>query len=196
MVRPVLRKMLVVPFTILPAAGGRIVVQRALCDGVLDNFVDANVYLGNAPNVVELAFEDAEFVNSEPKLFHLDGFDLAKLRYRGVRHNGTRITGKDYEEGAPTFANGWTGSNLRIVKLPEGRVALYGVVIAGTTSDGTLIMTLPAGFRPAVEDYHRPALMDGGGTFPLLRFETDGDVYALSGVTGAMRFNGLTFMAA
>lgn len=51
-----------------------------------------------------------------------------------------------------SFSNGWTnggGAGYRLVAAPKSSVQLFGQLNPGTKTDGTLVFTLPVGFRPA-----------------------------------------------
>ena len=51
------------------------------------------------------------------------------------------------ETDAATRQNGWTGV-IRYKKNDLGRVSVWGRTTAGTVANGTIIATLPAGYRP------------------------------------------------
>ena len=81
------------------------------------------------------------------------------------------------ETDAATRQNGWTGV-IRYKKNDLGRVSVWGRTTAGTVANGTIIATLPAGYRPeftvAVPVYDRdsarakvPFIIDDSGAITI-----------------------------
>lgn len=103
---------------------------------------------------------------------------------RTVRHDGESVYGVAAEPGpwlGVTFQNGWTnygGAPTYVTakfRKASDRVEVRGAVKSGTV--GTVIFTLPVGFRPAEKFI---ALADNNGSFGRLEVGTDGTVLQLS----------------
>ncbi|RLK36110.1 hypothetical protein [Cupriavidus plantarum] len=102
-----------------------------------------------------------------------------------------------------TFANNWGNigagptSPARFYKDGHGTVHLAGLIGLGTTTQGTLMFTLPAGFRP---DYptRLPALTNNGSGLLAgeIRIDTAGAVTFWFGQNTYVSLDGLTFPAA
>jgi hypothetical protein len=88
-----------------------------------------------------------------------------------------------------TLQNSWVAfsagsATLKYIKSIDGMVYVYGVIKDGTTANGTLIATLPAGFRPS-EIIRAPLMVVNAGTPQLAEMNIDsgGDIritYVLS----------------
>lgn len=88
-----------------------------------------------------------------------------------------------------TLLNSWVAfaagtAALKFIKSADGMVHLYGSIKSGTTTNGTIIATLPAGFRPS-EVIRAPILVVNAGTPQIaeISIEADGNVritYVLS----------------
>lgn len=91
--------------------------------------------------------------------------------------------------GALGYANSWadSGANVagkyRIVSSPPNSVEIIGDLTVGTVADQTLIVTLPAGYRPADSQLIRLVVPTGTPTSPggmRLTVGTDGTVKCVS----------------
>lgn len=97
-----------------------------------------------------------------------------------------------------TLNNGWVAysasySTLQYTKTSDGMVTLRGLIRSGTTTAGTLIAVLPAGFRPA-----KGILIDStcAAVFCRLDISNIGAITASTGVSAAYTsFDGITFLA-
>lgn len=71
-------------------------------------------------------------------------------------------------------------STLKFIKSTDGMVHVFGVIKNGTTANGTLVATLPVGFRPS--EIHRiPIMVVNGGTPQIAEMTIESD--------GSMRIN-------
>jgi hypothetical protein len=121
-------------------------------------------------------------------------------------HNGTDWLGENVEFdpavlGAPvwtsaTLLNSWLdygGSNPTpgYTKL-NGVVYLRGTVKSGTTTAGTTIFTLPAGYRPA---YNRNFAVVSNGAFGFVNVAASGDVQINVGSNVYLTLDNISFPA-
>lgn len=104
-----------------------------------------------------------------------------------------------------TLLNGWNVTGVGAFdppgykKMPDGTVRLRGVTVAGTKADGTVMFTLPAGFRPARRK-HIAVSSDTAGQTPVVQVFgiSDGanagqvQIFRGTGVT-AIGFDSATF---
>lgn len=93
---------------------------------------------------------------------------------------------------APALLNSWANytagrTNASYYKDPFGIVHIEGT-IAGGTSIGAVMFTLPAGYRPGAE-------MDFACSANQVGVLANGNVYGISGSTGYVPLNGITFRA-
>jgi hypothetical protein len=80
--------------------------------------------------------------------------------------------------GEPAFQNGWVNANtgeppLQFTKDPFGRVHLRGHITTGAS--GSVIFTLPVGYRPAYQEYIL-CLQDTGAAGSFLLVAANGNV--------------------
>jgi hypothetical protein len=102
-----------------------------------------------------------------------------------------------------TFANAWANSPTaptstgRFMKDANGVVHLAGTLANGTTTPGTLMFTLPAGFQPD-QQVKLPALTRGGGSIVAgeVWIDTAGNVTIQAGQNQYLSLDGMTFLAA
>lgn len=102
-----------------------------------------------------------------------------------------------------TFANNWQNSAVaptatgRFMKDGHGVVHLAGKLALGTTTSGTLMFTLPAGFRPD-QPCAFPIMTYAGATLTMgeMRIDTGGNVTFISGQNTSVSLDGISFMAA
>lgn len=99
----------------------------------------------------------------------------------------------------PFLFAGWTNNGggydnggYRI--MPDGTVMLRGLLIAGTTVDGTVFATLPAGYRPGATKF-LGAVSNVAGRTPVVQIFTNGDmqIFLIAGLGGAVSLDGLRF---
>jgi hypothetical protein len=95
------------------------------------------------------------------------------------------LTGTVETWHAVVFQNGWSnvgGVNVtaqyRQVACPPQCVQLVGTIAPGTKTDGTILFNLPAGYRPAHDQFFPLATNGaaGGGTTPQVSVAQNGDV--------------------
>jgi hypothetical protein len=104
-----------------------------------------------------------------------------------------------------TLQNSWNTSGVGAFdapaykKQPDGTVRLRGVTVAGTKTDGTVIFTLPTGFRPARRK-HIAVSSDVAGQTPVAQIfgisdgGNAGQVQIFrAGTSGAIGFDNVTF---
>lgn len=99
------------------------------------------------------------------------------------------------------FANGWAnlGGNWATAQyrlMPDGTVLLKGSVIGGTKVDGTVMTTLPVGYRPANDHIYMGGNASAAGSTPSVRIFTSGQIqiFAMNAtVNGAHSWDGIRF---
>lgn len=101
--------------------------------------------------------------------------------------------------GSALLVNGWTATsgvkNFTYQTAVEGRVILNGNITAGTTADGTILATLPAGYRPHEDEVF--VVGTGAATMCRIRIGTDGTIKLYSWPGGTyLCFGGLSFRLA
>ena len=85
----------------------------------------------------------------------------------------------------PTFQNGWAqyaGWDAAGYRRFKGVVYLKGLIASGTTTNGTVIFNLPAGFRPA-GNKHIPVASNA--LFGLINIMSNGDVKVNTPISNA-----------
>lgn len=106
-------------------------------------------------------------------------------------HSGSAGGGSDgawIQAGSPagTLLNSWTNVSARELSYEKDRmgfVHLRGAIVPGTTTSGTAVVNLPAGFRPlSVQDFIVPAYA-GSSSFQWawISIQTTGDVQFILG---------------
>jgi hypothetical protein len=103
--------------------------------------------------------------------------------------------GADFTSGI-TYANGWVAYDADHVSLrkADGLVSLIVSLKSGTTTATTLMLTLPAGCRPAKD---LTLIANGNGTFATADLNTAGQLVVKAGVSATFTsFNPVTFLAA
>lgn len=96
------------------------------------------------------------------------------------------------------YSNGWTGTGAgyRLVISPPHTVQLTGELTVGTKADGTLVATLPIGYRPITAKDISVAVNSMAGAAaqsPHLAINTNGTImcWGCSAATGTVGLNGL-----
>lgn len=96
------------------------------------------------------------------------------------------------------FQNGWSnlGGGHQEVQFAksDGRVSLRGMATGGTVTVGTVLFTLPAGFRPAAIEYF--GIVVSPNVAGAVSITPDGDVIAREVNAGWTSLSGITFAAA
>lgn len=100
-----------------------------------------------------------------------------------------------------TFANGWANlggswATAQYRWMPDGTVLLKGVVFNGTKADGTVMTTLPVGYRPAQDHIFMGGNASAAGTTPGVRIFTSGQIQCFglaATVSGAHSWDGIRF---
>ena len=82
--------------------------------------------------------------------------------------------------------NGWTQANGYFHRTMDGVVLLYGRVNAGTVATGTVVATLPVGYRPRT-DLRDLVLTNGGLAIGAILIQAGGDI--LIGALGVITSN-------
>lgn len=146
--------------------------------------VNASAYL-EATNVDEIRLT-GNFRNGPAGLFATLGFDMAKLRYRDLWHNGVRVTGKDYREGQVTLQSGWQseGNSFALVLLGDGMLSISGALSGGERAAGTLVAQLPAGYRPRITTL--VPVVGSDGAAGALELRPDGGVVAVTALSATI----------
>lgn len=100
---------------------------------------------------------------------------------------------------APTLLNSWvnygsTYATAGYMKDSLGFVHLKGAIKSGTTTAGTVIFTLPAGYRPAQDNYY-PGVSTTAGSAGSFQIKSSGDVTTIVVNSGFFSFGQLVFKA-
>lgn len=96
----------------------------------------------------------------------------------------------------PTMAGGWTIYNAAFSPMSyyldpiTGRVEVMGMIMSGSLN--TTIFTFPAGYRPATNKNYAVITSSGIGR---VQIGSAGDVQIISGGTGFVSFDGISFLA-
>lgn len=99
----------------------------------------------------------------------------------------------------PTFQNGWinydtTWAPAYYFKDKSGRVQCVGLIKSGTTTAGTVLFNLPAGYRPGLQQLFATASND---LFARIEVMVNGDVTCGAGTSATwLSLTNMTFMAA
>lgn len=100
----------------------------------------------------------------------------------------------DHPGGVLPLSNGWvpySTGHTPTYSLSGGRVTLGGLLKDGATAGGTVIGTLPEGFRPLRQQYFRVHSNNAGAS---LAVQTDGTIIVGAGVNAAnLALGGITF---
>lgn len=99
-----------------------------------------------------------------------------------------------------TLSNSWTNQGGSPTYGPAAcrrfgaHVMLRGLLVPGTTTDGTTMFTLPVGYRPATA-MRFPVVSNGANPIPQLQVNTDGTVqcFGLAGNTAAITVAHISF---
>lgn len=120
--------------------------------------------------------------------------------------DGTIVTPDIVDNGQGTFGvfkdasgllvNGWTASTSPgFIKTTDGTVTLRGAIASGTTASGTILFTLPTGFRPSVLRRFVCANLNGA-THQTANIEVNtlGEVKILSGANTRLDLDNIVFV--
>ena len=163
------------------------VIQENLISAFASSDATILLRLRNSRGV---SVENNVFLNGAGATTGIDiGSDCQDVRI-GPNVFSSAVTTKVVDNGAGTMGvvktaslqNGWvaflaTHATFKFIKSSDGLVHCYGAIKNGTTTNGTLITTLPAGFRPS-EIIRCPIQVINGGTPQLaeMTIESDGSV--------------------
>ena len=100
---------------------------------------------------------------------------------------------------APTLLNSWvnyagTFATVGYMKDTLGFVHLKGVIKTGTTTIGTVLFTLPAGYRPAEDSYYPGVVTTSGGS-GTFQIAPNGNVIAIAANATFFSFGQTVFKA-
>lgn len=154
---------------------------------------------GNTNEKANLEFEDG---------IPLIGFTAPITTTRGVYFHGNLgflVSGEDSfgvtveEWNAVSFQNGWTNwgapyAECEYILDANGWVNIQGVAAPGTTANGTVVFTLPAGYRPSASHQFHPY----GATAFIFEVQADGDCVIVNhpGGGAALSISGIRFPVA
>jgi hypothetical protein len=98
---------------------------------------------------------------------------------------------------APTLLNSWvnfgSGYSVAGYQKSDGIVRLKGLIKSGTTTGGTVLFTLPSGFRPAAT---LQFMTEANSTLAVLEILSTGDVtIAVVGSSAFLTLSGISFVA-
>lgn len=94
-----------------------------------------------------------------------------------------------------TLANLWVTDTLtpQYRLMPDGTVLLQGLMKNGTTAGGTVIGTLPAGYRPLQQQRFISAEQSLGTAFRHIAVQTNGDLKVFNCTTAFICIDGIRF---
>lgn len=98
----------------------------------------------------------------------------------------------------PTLQNGWiqyAGWETFAYRRKNGIVYLKGLLQAGTVTSGTLLFTLPAGYRCGVGGTTHTQVASGSSTGGAINIGSTGDVLCNYGISGWVSLNNVSFPA-
>lgn len=117
-------------------------------------------------------------------------------------NRGNTFTNISFTKDALSLQNSWaaeTGYEAPYyLKNSDNEVSLYGAMDSGTATAGTLLFTLPAGFRPSATVFAPIVVRDGGATVEGkgVTIDTDGTCVLTDNVgNNRVSLNGIKFMA-
>lgn len=129
--------------------------------------------------------------------------DLTSRNVYRLYGSATAINGWSLVSGkpvifAPTMLNGWVNygdgfATAGFSKGPDNRVHLTGLIKGGTVADGTVIFTLPDGFRPAQKEIF--IVFISGGGFGRIDINDNGSVVAKIVNATYTSLGGISFLA-
>lgn len=129
--------------------------------------------------------------------------DLTSRNVYRLYGSATAINGWSLVSGkpvifAPTMLNGWVNygdgfATAGFSKGPDNRVHLTGLIKGGTVADGTVIFTLPDGFRPAQKEIF--IVFISGGGFGRIDVNDNGSVVAKIVNATYTSLGGISFLA-
>lgn len=96
------------------------------------------------------------------------------------------------------LSNSWVALNAASYNAPayritpEGRVYVRGAVKDGTDTTGTVMFTLPSGYRPSREERF---VISSNGVFGEVAIQTDGDVVLITGDSANVFLDNISFDA-
>lgn len=101
---------------------------------------------------------------------------------------------------APTLLNSWINfgaatSAAGYVKDDMGVVRLKGLLKSGVTTPLTIILTLPAGYRPSEQLTFSVESFNGSYIVGVVSVDTNGSVVIQAGGNGSLSLDGITFRA-
>lgn len=119
-------------------------------------------------------------------------------------NQGNIVNGMTFLEDYATLNNSWTAlatyQQQAIIKDAFGEIRLYGTITGGTTTAGTSIATMPAGFRPLQKETCVIAVENGAGTVTasMVEVSTAGVITLLSTVptNAKLTLNSIRYLAA
>ena len=111
--------------------------------------------------------------------------------------NGT-IVNESYQ--IPTLLNGWvnydnTYTHAGYYKDKEGRVHLKGLIKNGTTTFGTILFTLPSGYRPTTSGRHMFPALTNPSESGRIDVDVNGNVLFIEGSNMWLSLSGISFRA-
>lgn len=123
-------------------------------------------------------------------------FDMDSGFLKNGSYNGTTWTEEEWVDF--TLENGWTNpggkyDNAGYRKMPDGTVLLRGALSPGTTASGTIVFTLPSGYRPSKSQIFS-IIADNGGAHARVEISGNGQVKIFdTEYTTGLRIHGIRF---
>lgn len=166
--------------------------------------------------IVPSGFDAADAANLSPSTYLVSSvnciFRKCDINHKGTAsltfdvsphgNRGNTFTNIDYTKDTLTLQNSWVAESgyeaPYYIKNSDNEVSLYGSMDSGTTAAGTLLFTLPAGFRPSATVFANIITRDGAAavTAKGVTIDTDGTcVLTDSTPNNRVSLNGVKFMA-
>lgn len=166
--------------------------------------------------IVPSGFDAADAANLSPSTYLVSSvnciFRKCDINHKGTAsltfdvsphgNRGNTFTNIDYTKDTLTLQNSWVAESgyeaPYYIKNSDNEVSLYGSMDSGTTAAGTLLFTLPAGFRPSATVFATIITRDGAAavTAKGVTIDTDGTcVLTDSTPNNRVSLNGVKFMA-
>lgn len=170
--------------------GVRFIIPSGFSAGDTVNLTDGN-RIFDGDNTV---FQDCSVVNRGSATLT---FDCGVLGNRGNTFENINPN-----RDTVVLQNGWSTAvdheTPFFVKARDGIVTIYGTISGGTATNGTLLFTLPAGFRPAANVYCPIVDRDGSNnvTGKAVTVQPNGEVRLAAAVqNNRVGLSGVTFVA-
>jgi hypothetical protein len=174
------------------------------------------VEFNNVKFIVPAGFDASDAANLSPSTYIMDSvnciFRQCDINHKGTAtlsfdisphgNRGNTFTNINYTKDALSLQNSWVAEvgyeAPYYIKNADNEVSLYGSMDSGTASAGTLLFTLPVGFRPSAAVFAPIVTRDGGAVVAGkgVTIDTDGTCVLTDSVgNNRVSLNGIKFLA-